>query len=124
MYVFTTQYIDYPLPGYCSGISIARIFRPQPWYVPAINFDIVPSQEYHESIPSDLKPGSEVMRISASDIDDGDNRLIEYALFENAATPYFRVDPNTGIVRLERPITDVSTLCVVLDEFRFCVYLI
>lgn len=66
------------------------------------------SQEYRESIPQDMKPGSEVMRISATDIDDGENRLIEYDLHENFTYQYFKVDRETGIVRLNQPITDVS----------------
>jgi len=56
-----------------------------------------------------MKPGSDVMRISATDIDDGDNRLIEYALSENATAQFFKVDPNTGILKLDRAIpSDVS----------------
>lgn len=70
-------------------------------------------QSYEESIPQDLKPDSEVMRISATDIDDGENRLIEYDLSENNSAKfsdrkYFRIDKKTGIIKLNREILDVS----------------
>lgn len=65
------------------------------------------SQEYRESIPQDMRVGSEVMRISATDIDDGDNRLIEYDLNDNNDARYFKVDKKTGILKLDRSI-DVS----------------
>lgn len=53
------------------------------------------------------------MRISATDIDDGANRLIEYGLSENTSVrqtglKYFKIDKKTGIVKLNREISDVS----------------
>lgn len=64
---------------------------------------------YAESVPQDLVAGSEVMRISATDIDDGLNSAIVYELSARVAadTNYFRINSNTGAIHLDRSI-DVS----------------
>lgn len=66
-------------------------------------------KNYVESVPQDLPLGSEVMRISASDIDDGINSAIVYDLAPRVPqdSNYFRIDQNTGVIYLDRPI-DVS----------------
>jgi hypothetical protein len=71
---------------------------------------------YRESVPQDLRPGSEVMRISATDIDDGNNSIVAYELhtLREDERGYFRVDRATGVITLNRTI-DVSL------EFQFIV---
>lgn len=66
-------------------------------------------QSYEELVPEDLQVGREVMRISATDIDDGRNSIVTYELKANppADMKYFRIDPNTGIIYLGHTI-DVS----------------
>ena len=63
-------------------------------------------------MPQDLKVGDEVMRLSATDIDNGSNSIIMYSLLEKAGHPedvrYFRVQNNSGIIFLNKQI-DVST---------------
>lgn len=57
-----------------------------------------------------MPQGREVMRISATDIDDGRNSIVQYALRANSGRDdlkYFRIDPNTGIIYLMQDI-DVS----------------
>jgi hypothetical protein len=68
------------------------------------------AQVYRESVPQDLRPGSEVMRISATDIDDGNNSIVAYELhtLREDERGYFRVDRATGVITLNRTI-DVST---------------
>jgi len=53
--------------------------------------------------------GSEVMRISATDIDDGVNSVIQYELSPRVQEDsfYFHVEQNTGVIYLDRAI-DVS----------------
>ncbi|KAK7571160.1 hypothetical protein V9T40_014764 [Parthenolecanium corni] len=61
---------------------------------------------YKESIPKDKKVGSEVMRISATDIDDGLNKEIVYSLSGTGDDySYFDIDPNTGAVKLKKEIS-------------------
>ncbi|XP_026684659.1 DE-cadherin, partial [Diaphorina citri] len=61
---------------------------------------------YEELVPEDLQVGREVMRISATDIDDGRNSIVTYELKANppADMKYFRIDPNTGIIYLGHTI--------------------
>ncbi|XP_065212799.1 DE-cadherin isoform X2 [Planococcus citri] len=62
---------------------------------------------YEESVPQDLKIGDEVMRLSATDIDNGSNSVIVYSLMEKGSpsdVKYFRVQNTTGIVYLNKLI--------------------
>lgn len=55
--------------------------------------------------------GRDVMRISATDIDDGNNSIVLYDLISRNQilndSLYFKIDRNTGVIILDRPI-DVS----------------
>ncbi|XP_054263289.1 DE-cadherin-like [Macrosteles quadrilineatus] len=61
---------------------------------------------YVESVPKDLVPGHVVMKISATDIDDGNNSKVFYDL--QAKKPeeanYFHIENNTGVIILNRDI--------------------
>lgn len=66
-------------------------------------------QNYAESVPQDLVVGREVMRISATDVDDGNNSFVLYDLEPRMPEDegYFRVDRHTGVIYLAKNI-DVS----------------
>lgn len=65
-------------------------------------------QSYSESVPQDLPSGREVMRISATDIDDGNNSIVHYELDPNSPDQaYFYIDPDNGVIFLNKTI-DVS----------------
>ena len=69
-------------------------------------------QVYTESVPQDLPLGSEVMRVSATDIDDGNNSVVRYSLRSQKSDDsirYFRIDTNTGVIFLNKTI-DVSNI--------------
>ncbi|XP_034179895.1 DE-cadherin [Osmia lignaria lignaria] len=61
---------------------------------------------YTESVPQDLPLGREVMRVSATDIDDGNNSVVYYSLSPKRAEDgvYFRIDRNTGVIFLNKTI--------------------
>ncbi|XP_066996058.2 DE-cadherin [Anabrus simplex] len=62
---------------------------------------------YRESVPQDLKVGREVMRVSATDIDDGNNSIVSYQLIpvsDDSDLEYFRIDENTGVIFLQKAI--------------------
>ncbi|XP_043265483.1 DE-cadherin isoform X1 [Colletes gigas] len=61
---------------------------------------------YTESVPQDLPLGREVMRVSATDIDDGNNSVVYYSLSPKRPEDgvYFRIDRNTGVIFLNRTI--------------------
>lgn len=67
------------------------------------------AQAYTESVPQDLPVGREVMRVSATDFDDGDNGTVRYYLsaMNFSDEGYFRIDKETGIIYLQKAI-DVS----------------
>lgn len=58
-------------------------------------------------MPQDLHVGLEVMRISATDIDDGNNSLVYYELEAKSSEDegFFRIDKTSGIIYLEKNIT-------------------
>ena len=61
---------------------------------------------YTESVPQDLPLGREVMRVSATDIDDGNNSVVYYSLSPKKPEDgvYFRIDRNTGVIFLNKTI--------------------
>jgi hypothetical protein len=63
-------------------------------------------QSYRESVPQDQQLNTEVMRISATDIDDGNNSIVIYKLEPKQETDegYLRIDANTGVIFLNRTI--------------------
>lgn len=60
-------------------------------------------------MPQDLPIGREVMRVSATDFDDGENGTVRYSLSAKTLNDetYFRIDEETGIIYLQKNI-DVS----------------
>lgn len=73
-------------------------------------------QEYDTQVSEDLKIGSEVMRVFAYDIDDGENSRLSYNFSDHDRpfTQYFRIDRDTGVVYLKEPLTDVSQFIFIL----------
>lgn len=61
---------------------------------------------YTESVPQDLPLGREVMRVSATDIDDGNNSVVHYSLSPKKEEDgvYFRIDSKTGVIFLNKTI--------------------
>lgn len=60
---------------------------------------------YSESVPQDLPSGKEVMRISATDIDDGNNSVVHYSLDSTSPDQnYFYIDPDNGVIFLNKTI--------------------
>lgn len=61
---------------------------------------------YTESVPQDLPLNKEVMRVSATDIDDGNNSVVHYSLSPKRAEDgvYFRIDYKTGVIFLNKTI--------------------
>lgn len=66
-------------------------------------------QSYMEAVPQDLALGKEIMRISATDIDDGKNSLVHYDIEPKKPeeAKYFHIEKTTGVIILDNVI-DVS----------------
>ncbi|KAH1023183.1 hypothetical protein HUJ04_012437 [Dendroctonus ponderosae] len=60
-------------------------------------------QTYHAQVAEDLKVNSEVVRIFAYDIDDGNNSRLTYSFRDSSDefSTLFRIDPDTGVVYLQ-----------------------
>nr|BAA05942.1 DE-cadherin [Drosophila melanogaster] len=59
---------------------------------------------YDESMSENAQPDAVVMTISASDFDDGNNSLVEYEILRERDFQYFKIDKESGIIYLKRPI--------------------
>ncbi|XP_011307497.1 DE-cadherin [Fopius arisanus] len=61
---------------------------------------------YTESVPQDLRIDHEVMRVSATDIDDGNNSVVRYSISSKRPedSGYFRIDEKTGVIFLNQTI--------------------
>ncbi|KAG5874265.1 hypothetical protein JTB14_028072 [Gonioctena quinquepunctata] len=62
--------------------------------------------DYETQVSEDLKKGSEVMRVFAYDIDDGENSRLSYNFSEpnNSFSNYFQIDRDTGVVYLKEAL--------------------
>lgn len=64
-------------------------------------------QNYRESVPQDHRVDRIVMRISATDIDNGNNSIVVYTLEprNSADEGYLRIDANSGVIFLNRTLS-------------------
>lgn len=71
------------------------------------NIPTIDQSVYSTQVAEDLKKDSEVLRIFADDIDDGDNARLNYTL-DTKQMPsfekYFRLDSNTGVLYLKEEL--------------------
>lgn len=70
------------------------------------NPPVFDKSKYLEPMPEDRQVNKPVTRISATDLDDGDNSIVMYELMTNKPNhhKYFRMDNTSGIISLDRPI--------------------
>ncbi|CAO1327367.1 unnamed protein product [Diamesa tonsa] len=60
--------------------------------------------KYEELMPEDLLVNKIVARISATDLDDGNNSFVMYEVLESRDYKYFRIDNTSGVISLNRHI--------------------
>lgn len=70
------------------------------------NPPVFDKSKYIEPLPEDRQVNKVVMRISATDLDDGENSIVMYELMTNKPNhhKYFRMDNSSGIIFLDRAI--------------------
>lgn len=75
------------------------------------NLPVFDKVSYRESVPQDHPVDREVMRISATDIDNGNNSIVIYTLEPKHESDqgYLRIDANTGVIFLNRTINRQPT---------------
>nr|XP_014431760.1 protocadherin-16 [Pelodiscus sinensis] len=59
---------------------------------------------YHTLISENLKPGSSILQVFASDADEGDNGAVVYEINRRQSDPdqYFTIDARTGVIKLNK----------------------
>ncbi|XP_069737774.1 protocadherin-16 [Phaenicophaeus curvirostris] len=59
---------------------------------------------YHTLISENLKPGSSILQVFASDADEGDNGDVVYEINRRQSDPdqYFTIDSRTGVIKLNK----------------------
>uniref|UniRef100_A0A8C8SDR6 Protocadherin-16 n=1 Tax=Pelusios castaneus TaxID=367368 RepID=A0A8C8SDR6_9SAUR len=59
---------------------------------------------YHTLISENLKPGSSILQVFASDADEGDNGAVVYEINRRQSDPeqYFTIDSRTGVIKLNK----------------------
>lgn len=63
--------------------------------------------EYRAEVPEDLAPGTSLIRVHATDMDQGPNGLVAYSFPDHVERSYgavFRVDEDTGVILLRSPL--------------------
>ncbi|KAM8903146.1 protocadherin-16-like [Spinachia spinachia] len=70
------------------------------------NAPIFNQSRYHAIISENLQPGSNILQVFATDIDEGGNGMVLYEINRRQSDPgrYFVIDPRTGIIALNKPL--------------------
>uniref|UniRef100_A0A8C2ZQ62 Protocadherin-16 n=1 Tax=Cyclopterus lumpus TaxID=8103 RepID=A0A8C2ZQ62_CYCLU len=70
------------------------------------NAPIFNQSRYHAIISENLQPGSNILQVFATDVDEGDNGMVLYEINRRQSDPdrYFVIDSRTGIITLNKPL--------------------
>uniref|UniRef100_UPI003AAAC68E protocadherin-16-like n=1 Tax=Centroberyx gerrardi TaxID=166262 RepID=UPI003AAAC68E len=70
------------------------------------NAPVFNQSRYHAIISENLQPGSNILQVFATDVDEGDNGMVLYEINRRQSDPdrYFVVDSRTGIITLNKPL--------------------
>lgn len=69
------------------------------------NAPMFDKNKYDEVLSRDTKVNSTLMRLSASDFDDGENSVVSFKIIREKDYDFFGIDPDNGLVHLRRAIT-------------------
>lgn len=68
------------------------------------NAPVFVKSKYEASVSEDMIIGAEVIKVVASDYDDGDNSIVKYEIVANRDYQFFNIDADNGIIYLQRTI--------------------
>lgn len=70
------------------------------------NAPVFNQSRYHAIISENLQPGSNILQVFATDDDEGDNGKVLYEINRRQSDPdhYFIVDPQSGVITLNKPL--------------------
>ncbi|KAL6115852.1 dchs1 [Pungitius sinensis] len=70
------------------------------------NAPIFNQSRYHAIISENLQPGSNILQVFATDVDEGSNGMVLYEINRRQSDPdrYFVIDSRTGIIALNKPL--------------------
>ncbi|KAH0625313.1 hypothetical protein JD844_033822 [Phrynosoma platyrhinos] len=98
-YVLSLEAYDGGSPPQSSQMALEVSVQDINDNAPAFN-----QSRYHALIPENLQPGSSVLQVFASDVDEGENGAVVYEINRRQSDPerYFTIDAATGVVKLNR----------------------
>ncbi|XP_042316175.1 protocadherin-16 [Sceloporus undulatus] len=98
-YVLSVEAYDGGSPPQSSQMALEVLVQDINDNAPAFN-----QSRYHALIPENLQPGSSVLQVFASDVDEGENGAVVYEINRRQSDPerYFTIDAATGVVKLNR----------------------
>lgn len=70
------------------------------------NAPVFNQSRYHAIISENLQPGSNILQVFATDVDEGDNGMVLYEINRRQSDPdrYFVIDSRSGIITLNKPL--------------------
>lgn len=70
------------------------------------NAPVFNQSRYHAIISENLQPGSNILQVFATDVDEGDNGKVLYEINRRQSDPdrYFVVDAQSGVITLNKPL--------------------
>ncbi|XP_076591464.1 protocadherin-16-like [Chaetodon auriga] len=70
------------------------------------NAPVFNQSRYHAIISENLQPGSNILQVFATDVDEGDNGMVLYEINRRQSDldRYFVIDSRTGIITLNKPL--------------------
>ncbi|XP_061073015.1 protocadherin-16 [Conger conger] len=70
------------------------------------NAPVFNQSRYHATISENLQPGSNILQVFASDMDQGANGQVLYEINRRQSDPehYFVIDPHSGVITLNKPL--------------------
>lgn len=98
-YTLTIQARDYGPAPLSSSTQLQLVLLDQNDNAPSFS-----SKSFKVSVSEGLPPGAEVLRLSASDPDEGPNGHVTYSLTEDSSHGAFSVDSLTGAIRITRSL--------------------
>ena len=73
------------------------------------------ADSYVSKVALDAKVDSQVLLVVATDLDSGDNGKVVYNITGGNAEGAFKIDPDTGVIKVKRSLTTVSASTFTLD---------
>lgn len=79
------------------------------------NKPIFTQYPFREKVAAYIQPGQTILRVTATDVDEGTNAEVVYSLVGDSATSKFRINPNIGILTATQSLASESGRTIYLN---------